>query len=579
MTKVRDIYVASPAETFDVLEFADGRVFERFSKIQRIDNRNVGRVWSFRDITERKRAERELRDQSEWFKVTLGSIGDGVITVDKDCRITFVNSIAEKLTGWDASDAIGRTVGEVLRIVKEATQEEAPNPIDRALAEGIVVSLSNHTTLIRCDGSRIPIEDSAAPIKNSAGEIIGAVMVFHDVSERRQKEIALEQASQAKDLFLAALSHELRTPLTPVLAILSSLRQDSGLPAELAEDLETVKRNVELEARLIDDLLDLTRITRGKLELNYERVRVGELIEDAINTCLLDLRAKHLSLIRELEDARQTLIADGARIIQILWNLLKNSIKFTQEGGVITVRSHIIARGDGEQMVIEVQDTGIGIEPAHLDRVFQAFEQGDRKITRQFGGLGLGLAISRAIATSHGGTLTASSKGVGSGSTFTLTLPFERTAESVVPQPVSQISSRVRAASSESITQRPLRILLVEDHVDTAAVLARLLGRMGHEVVHAPDVGAALRMAEKEMRSAGIDLVMSDLGLPDGSGLDLMRELAAKYSLRGIALSGFGMDSDLEQSTAAGFARHLIKPLDITVIRSTIAEIMQEPAC
>ncbi|MEO7725028.1 MAG: ATP-binding protein, partial [Chthoniobacterales bacterium] len=258
---------------------------------------------------------------------------------------------------------------------------------------------------------------------------------------------------------------------------------------------------------------------------------------------------------------------------QILWNLLKNAIKFTPEGGTITVRARIHPTAVDQQVVVEVQDTGIGIEPAQLKRVFDAFEQGDRTITRRFGGIGLGLAISHAIAEAHHGTLSASSAGAGHGATFTLTLPFDGCDEDENLRPPTAGVAHFRNAPAVTTMARPQRILLVEDHADTAAILARLLRRMGHDVLSADTVDTALRLAETEMRRAPIDLVMSDLGLPDGSGLDLMRELSAKYGLRGIALSGFGMDSDLAQSTAAGFSRHLIKPIDIATLRATLVEM------
>ena len=234
-----------------------------------------------------------------------------------------------------------------------------------------------------------------------------------------------EQASQAKDHFLAALSHELRTPLTPVIAILSSLRDEAAIPESLAEDLETVRRNVELEARLIDDLLDITRITRGKLELHCTQVAIRGAIEDAINTCMAEIKAKRLHLIHDHQQTEQTFSADAARITQVLWNLVKNSVKFTPAGGTITLRTRVSDRNGAAMMVVEVQDTGIGIAPERLAHVFEAFEQGDRRITKQFGGLGLGLAISKAIAESHHGSLSAASDGAGRGATFTLRLPLE----------------------------------------------------------------------------------------------------------------------------------------------------------
>lgn len=587
--RVDQIYEASPAETYDILELANGRQIERFSKPQRIGERNVGRVWTFRDITDQRRADRELREQSEWFRVTLGSIGDAVITVDTQGRITFLNPVAEKLSGWSSAEAVGQSLDQVMRLVMADSGETAENPIHGALAEGTVILLANHTILIRRDGSEIPIEDSAAPIKDSTEVMIGAVMVFHDVTERRQKEMALaesyqaaqearsaaEQANLAKDHFIAALSHELRTPLTPVLAILSSIRQDSEVPATLAEDLETIRRNVELEARLIDDLLDLTRIARGKLHLHAAPASVGQIIEDAINTCLSDLEAKHLVLHTELAIPHPTLNVDSARVTQVLWNLLKNSIKFTPTKGTISLSSRVDAEEGACTVTIEVRDTGIGMEPEEVKRLFQAFEQGDRSITRQFGGLGLGLAISKAIAEAHRGKLEGFSAGKGKGSTFTLTLPCAAGGE----LPESESITRPAAAEQQQIrpsnaAQRPLRILLVEDHADTAAILTRLLGRMGHEVLHADRIAQSVELAEREMHGGGIDLVISDLGLPDGTGCELMRTLSGKYAIKGIALSGYGMDSDREQSLAAGFSRHLVKPIDVAVLRQAITELM-----
>ena len=234
------------------------------------------------------------------------------------------------------------------------------------------------------------------------------------------------------------------------------------------------------------------------------------------------------------------------------------------------MRSRVVSSGTQSAIAIEVADTGIGIEPAQLSRVFEAFEQGDRKITRQFGGLGLGLAISKAIAECHGGQLTAFSEGVGRGSAFTLTLPTSDAARSVADP--SRTRRAVALKGQPGVT-RPLRILLIEDHVDTATILARLLSRMGHEVVHSATVKGALRAAEDETPGNRFDLVISDLGLPDGSGLDLMSEISARYAVPGIALSGFGMDTDREQSKAAGFAYHLVKPVDIEALRQAIVEL------
>jgi PAS domain S-box-containing protein len=581
LARLQEIYASWPPETFDLLEFADGRVFERHSKIQRVHKAPVGRVWTYRDTTESRRAERSLREQAEWFSVTLGSIGDAVITVNADCRVNYLNPMAEKYTGWSSADAAGKPIAEVMRIVDEATRKPASNPIDSALTEGRIVGLGNHTILVGRDGAEHPIEDSAAPIKDPSGRTIGAVMVFHDVSERRENERSMarlydgeqqargaaEKANKAKDEFLATLSHELRTPLTPVLGVLSSLPTDGSIPEELAADLEIVRRNIEVEARLIDDLLDVTRITSGKLELHFERVRVAAMVDEAIGICRPDMDGKRISLERDLGSGGVEIAADRLRITQVLWNLLKNSIKFTPEGGRIMVRSHTESHVEGERVIIEVEDSGMGIEPSEMDRLFKAFGQAGRHITQQFGGLGLGLAISSGIAASHEGTLTAFSRGKGQGSTFTLTLPCGDL------KAASPAATRRNVSPGKTDGGARLRILLVEDHADTAVILTRLLSRMGHEVLHAATVADGLALAEREIAGLGLDLVVSDVGLPDGSGMDLMRKLSSSHGLRGIALSGFGRDADIEQSLAAGFSRHLIKPINSALLRKTILEL------
>jgi signal transduction histidine kinase/ActR/RegA family two-component response regulator len=443
----------------------------------------------------------------------------------------------------------------------------------------------------------------AVPVFGRAGEVLGGLFFGHQkpgvftlrdekiivavaaqaaaamnaarLYEAEQKaRAAAERANQAKDHFIATLSHELRTPLTPVLTILSSLRDDPTLSPTVAADLETARRNVLLEARLIDDLLDLTRISRGKLSLQEEVLFVEGLIETAVNTCRPDLEPRELELIRELRAPSATIFGDSARITQVLWNLLKNAIKFTPDGGTITIRSRVQRGENANEVVIEVQDTGVGIEADVLPRIFSAFEQGGRETTRRFGGLGLGLAISKAIVEAHRGKLAVTSPGRNQGSTFTLTLPLASRESSATPASRMDPARKTDAMKQNAAPPaRALRILLVEDHADSAKTLKRLLNSWGHSVAVAGTVAEALQTAETEMNGAGLDLVISDLGLPDASGLELMRALSSKYSLLGIALSGFGMESDLEQSTAAGFARHLTKPVDINLIRAAIQEI------
>jgi CheY-like chemotaxis protein len=365
------------------------------------------------------------------------------------------------------------------------------------------------------------------------------------------------------------LSHELRTPLTPVLALLSNFSEDTTISKAAAADLETIRRNVELEVRLIDDLLDLTRVTRGKLDLRYHHTQVSQIVDDAINTCLSDLNTKHVLLVREIKNPDQMIFVDSTRITQILWNLLKNSIKFTPQDGTITIRSYSSSYGDSNKITIEVEDNGIGIEPEHIKRVFDAFEQGDPAITRQFGGLGLGLAISRAIAESHHGTLTAISAGHGRGSTFTLTIPMGEEIREVNAGPA--INPPAATAPQNAGRAKPaLRILLVEDHADTANSLGALLRRRGFLVSITTNVADALKLAAME----SFDLLISDLGLPDATGYECIKKIRQLQPIPGIALSGFGMEEDIQKSHTAGFSEHLVKPIRVTQLEEAIARIM-----
>jgi PAS domain S-box-containing protein len=365
-----------------------------------------------------------------------------------------------------------------------------------------------------------------------------------------------EAASKAKDHFLAALSHELRTPLTPVLLKVAELRQSPNTPYLLRADLRMIQRNVELEAKLIDDLLDLTRITRGKLSLHHEVTDVHHLLGQAVGICADEAAAKRLRIDMRAEADGYHVWGDEARLQQVFWNLLKNAVKFTPAGGAIEVRT---GNDEPGRIRVDVIDRGIGIEPDTLPRLFNAFEQGDSSITRTFGGLGLGLAISKALVDQHGGTLAGVSAGRGKGATFTVTL------DTVPPPPAGEVEAAARAAEG----LRSLRLLLVEDHEPTLQVMAALLEAAGHDVKIARDVASARAVAEKHE----LDLVVSDLGLPDGSGFDLMPELKERFGLPGIAVSGYGMEEDLRRSREAGFAEHLIKPIDPDKLKASIARV------
>ena len=380
-----------------------------------------------------------------------------------------------------------------------------------------------------------------------------------------QARLESEAANDAKDHFLAVLSHELRTPLTPVLVTVQLLEEDSTLSKDVREALATIRRNVELEARLIDDLLDLTRVARGKLRLNMQVVDLNVLIRLATEICNPEAAERGVTLILDPLATNALALGDPARLQQVFWNLIKNAVKFTPSGGEVLIKCQNAQDANGERVVVSVIDTGVGIEPQVLSRVFDAFEQGNRIIARKFGGLGLGLAISKALVDLHSGTIDAKSEGRNKGATFSVSLPAVASSVHPATQPRLRDSLRVRGDTDAP----PLHVLLVEDHVDSARVLVRLLGTMGYTVTHAKDVETALRCANEK----SFDLLISDLGLPDGSGHDLMRQLAEHKPIRGIALSGYGMDIDVVRSREAGFQEHLTKPVNIEQLQSAIERV------
>jgi PAS domain S-box-containing protein len=384
-----------------------------------------------------------------------------------------------------------------------------------------------------------------------------------DLLEReRLARAEAERASEAKSEFLATLSHELLTPLTPVLLTIELMESLPDLPDELRQDIATIRRNVELESRLISDLLDLTRIANGKLQMDEHDVDLHLIVRSAVDICQREAAAR---LTLDLSAASHAVRGDSTRLQQIFWNLVNNAIKFTPPGGLITVRSSNPRDG---WVRVEVSDTGAGIDAAVLPKLFSAFEQGDVRSVRQQAGLGLGLAISRRLAEAHGGTITATSAGRGKGSTFTVDLPTVELLAAVHDMRVGPATQKPKSSV------RPLKVLLVEDHEPTLRVLEKLLREIGHNVTGVSTVASALAAA----RADGYDLLISDLGLPDGSGLDVMRQVRDGYTGRAIALTGYGMEGDIRASREAGFAEHLIKPVDLPTLDDAIRRTVERTA-
>lgn len=526
------------------------------------------------DISERKRQEdfareaaAQLKESDDRLRLATDAAAIGTFDYYPLTGELRLSARARELLGVGADEE-----------VTYQTYLEAFHPEDRHIVQETVQKLLQpgssdyydieYRTTVMCDGEPCWIAERGRVVLDETGRAVRFIGTFLDITGRKNAEMALRQAKQqaeaanrAKDQFLAMLSHELRTPLTPVLMTIASLRRQPDLDDEWRRDLELLQRNVELEALLIDDLLDLTRIAHGKLELHSDAVDVHSLLEHALDISAAELHEKNLTVVRRFEATHYHCWADAARVQQVFWNLVKNAVKFTGRDGRIELRT----RNDAaRRIILECSDTGIGIEPELLPRIFDAFEQGGRAVTSQYGGLGLGLAISKRVVDMHGGTIEARSGGPGRGATFTVTLQAMET--SLLKGPLVYLDAPVASG--------PVEILLVEDHNDTARVLRRVLEHAGYAVKHAGNVARAQEIAATD----SFDLVISDLGLPDGSGLDLMRSLQTTHNLPGIALSGFGTEEDLRASAAAGFAEHLTKPVDWPQLRAAIERLLQAKA-
>jgi CheY-like chemotaxis protein/nitrogen-specific signal transduction histidine kinase len=376
----------------------------------------------------------------------------------------------------------------------------------------------------------------------------------------RAKEEA-EAANIAKDNFLATLSHELRTPLTPVLATLSSWEVRRSFPAEFAEDLEVVRRNVDLEARLIDDLLDLTRIAKGKVALNPEVLNVHKVLDAVTAMYLSDIRGKRIDLSVRPHADDCHVRSDPGRLQQAFWNVLKNAVKFTPEGGKIDIATRNDRQG---RVQIIFTDTGVGMSQDMLRRLFQPFEQ---ETAGLYGGLGLGLAITRTLLEAQQGTIEAKSEGPGKGASFVITLPCVNHRPTDAAEPASPAPREPQRQS--------YRVLLVEDHVDTARVLARLLGVNGHTVTTTHSIAEALGA----LSGGNFDILVSDIGLPDGTGIDLIRAVREQLrkTMPAVALTGFGMEDDVRRTMHAGFNDHLTKPVNFARLEQTIQRACKGP--
>ena len=496
-------------------------------------------------------AER-LRLVQEELATTLRSVGDAVISTDAAGVVRFMNAVAEQLTGWTNATARGRPLEDVFDVINEQTRAPVETPVAQVLREKKIVALANHTVLRARDGTERPIEDSGAPILDPSGEITGAVLVFRDATTDRaarralvESRDALREADNRKDIFLATLSHELRNPLAPIRTATRVLETPNLSAADLERSRSIIARQVRHMASLLDDLLDISRITRGVLTLKTETVELKALMEAAIETAQPAIAAKGHTFEVQWPGERTGLTADPLRLTQVIANLLTNAAKYTDPGGHITLGARLDASG----IEIFVRDDGIGIAKEMQPRVFDMFSQIDTSHEHSEGGIGIGLALVKGFVELHGGSVEVHSAGMNQGSEFVVHLPIALRTEPPV----------AAATTPATTVNTARRVLIADDNRDGAEIMAMLLTHSGYDVQLAHTGPDAVAVAAQQRP----DVAILDIGMPGMSGYDVARRIRSQPWGGGMmAVTGWGQEDDKRKAKEAGFDHHLTKPID-----------------
>jgi PAS domain S-box-containing protein len=506
------------------------------------------------DIEDRKRAEEALRQSEARYRDLFENANDVIYTLDLEGRITSVNRRGELTLGYTPSECFGRSAAD---FVAPEYHERMREALRRKLA-GEASPTVYELEMIRKDGRRVVMEVSSRLIQED-GRPVGVQGIARDITERKQAEQALREADRRKDEFLAMLAHELRNPLAPIRNAALVLKLIGPSDPRIAQARDLVERQVGHLARLIDDLLDVSRITRGKILLRKERLDLVPLVRAAGEDHRALLEGAGLSLSIELPDRPVCVVGDPTRLAQVVGNLLHNALKFTEAGGCVVVR---LSAGPGSAARVTVRDTGIGMGPEILAHLFEPFSQADRSLDRSRGGLGLGLALVQGLVELHGGSIRASSPGVGQGSEFVVSLPQVRgdSAPQAAPPPTLPGT-------------KELRILIIEDNRDTAESLRMVLALAGHQV----EVAYTGPEGVEKARRFGPNAVLCDIGLPGKmDGYAVARTLRADPQLCTttlIALTGYGQEEDLRRARQAGFDQHFTKPVDPTALDQALAAV------
>jgi signal transduction histidine kinase/CheY-like chemotaxis protein len=516
----------------------------------------LGSGYYQRQLEAKQRLEREVIFNEKM----LANMPSGIAFIDPTSRrFLHANYAFAHMAERFGEVPVGRDITET---TYDDVKIAPPGAIERVLTFGTPFQLIEHPLKDKMGMTHF-LNINLLRLQGAHETIQGVLYLVED----KTRDVTLRQeligANAAKDQFLALLSHELRSPLSPVIAMVGELEAELPDSRPVREALEVVRRNVELEARLIDDLLDVTRIAKGKLQLSFEPICVHQILQRAYEICREEIAAKNLEAKFHLRATQTHVEGDPARLQQVFWNLIKNSVKFTSEKGQITIET---LNPTPDKIEVRIIDTGIGIESEKIDKIFNAFEQGQTEITRRFGGLGLGLAISKALIDAHGGKIHVESPGKDQGAIFSLELNTVITPSGTDGEKQDQPAGVER----ELAAARHRRVLLVDDHHDTCIGMKRMLERRGYEIT----VAHSADQAVEKVRTQDFDLLISDIGLPDRSGYELMREVRLNKNLPGIALSGFGTEQDVSQARAAGFAEHLTKPINFERLEKTIQNLL-----
>ena len=565
-------------DSFDVLQLEDGRIFERSSKVLSVEGRSVGRLWSFRDVTQSYRTEIASRQ----LAAIVASSDDAIVGKDLNSVITSWNYGAEHIFGYTAEEMIGTSIMRLIPPDRQSEEQEILSRIRRG-------ERVDHFETIRLakDGRQLNISVTVSPIKDSAGRVIGASKVARDITERKNAEAALkkvseeaeeanrqrlrlldserearsqaERASRMKDEFLATLSHELRTPLNAVVGWANLLRSAKLTTDELRKGLDTIERNARIQAQIIEDLLDMSRIISGKVRLDVRRIDLPSVLNQSIETVRATADAKSIHLDSVIDLDAGTILGDPDRLQQVFWNLLNNAIKFTPKGGEVQV----LVKRVTTCIEVSVVDTGKGIAPEFLPYVFDRFLQGNASITRHHGGLGLGLAIVKQLVELHGGNVRVRSGGIGKGASFTVRLPL-RAIYSELREESGHLQATPQASQTfPDVSLTNVHILVVDDDVDASELVKRILEIAGATVSTAGSASEAM----ERIRATRPDVLVCDLGMPGEDGYSLIRKLRAleegqEGTLPAIALTAYARWEDRTRAISSGFQNHLAKPVE-----------------